>query len=338
MKSTPAVSVVMPVYNNAKFVSEAIESVLIQSMGDFEFIIIDDGSTDGTNAILSRYKDRRVKLISSRFNRGLVASLNRAFELSSGCYIARMDADDVSLPKRLEKQMAFMDAHTDIGACGTWVELIGLRSGSIWRYPTGAEEIRCRLLFENVLAHPSVMMRRSAFQKHHLRYQQDYPIAQDFQLWQRASGCFALANIGEVLVYYRIHPASVSQSKQAARAAIVRRIDREALRSLGINASDAELTLHRALATRRYDPSEQFLTESERWLRRLKNANKQARQYPAAAFTKLLSEKWFDLCLRARDRGTPVSRIFFFSPLSHRPDVLVRVAHRALYRKMGGSL
>jgi len=117
------VSVIMSVYNGEKFLSQAIESILSQTFIDFEFIIINDGSHDGSLDIIRSYHDQRMKLIS-RENRGLISSLNEAISLANGQYLARMDADDVSLPERLARQVSFLDNHSEIAVCGTWAEVI----------------------------------------------------------------------------------------------------------------------------------------------------------------------------------------------------------------------
>jgi len=118
----PTVSVLMPVFNGEQFLRPAMNSILNQTFTDFEFIIVDDGSTDHSREILNSYTDSRVRLICNESNIGLTDSLNRGLEAASGNYIARMDQDDISLPERLAKQVAFMDSHPEVGVCGTWAK------------------------------------------------------------------------------------------------------------------------------------------------------------------------------------------------------------------------
>ena len=117
----------MPAYNAEKYINEAIDSILAQTFTDFEFIIIDDGSTDSTCAIVESYSDSRIRFFKNEHNLGVAATLNRGLDLARGEYIARMDADDISLPTRFEKQAAYMDSHPDVVVCGTGVECFGAR-------------------------------------------------------------------------------------------------------------------------------------------------------------------------------------------------------------------
>jgi len=118
----PQLTVLMPVYNGGPFLRSAIESILNQDFSDFDFLIIDDGSTDGSHEIAASYADPRIRLESNGRNLGLIATLNRGLDLARGTYVARMDADDIAFPDRLSKQLTFMEAHPEIGLCGTWYE------------------------------------------------------------------------------------------------------------------------------------------------------------------------------------------------------------------------
>ena len=138
----PLVTVLMPVYNGEKYLKEAIESILNQTFKDFEFLIINDGSTDNSVKIIQSFNDLRIRLIHNESNIGLIKTLNKGLKLSNGKYIARMDCDDVSLPKRLSVQINFMEKHPEIGVCGSWVKIIGLEQKFINKYPQKHEEAR----------------------------------------------------------------------------------------------------------------------------------------------------------------------------------------------------
>ncbi|BCX12975.1 MAG: fucosyltransferase [Thermosynechococcus sp.] len=212
VKTSPLVSVLMPVFNAERYVAEAIESILRQSFQDFEFIIIDDGSTDGTLDILKRYaaRDSRIRLVS-RENRGLVATLNEGIGLARGQWIARMDADDVALPQRLALQVKHLEAtHADF--CGGSVECFG-GWRTVWRYPATHEACEVHLLFAVPVAHPTVIGRREAFAQ--LRYQPEFPYAEDYDLWQRAwAAGYRFVNVPEIVLRYRIHAGQVSSRKK----------------------------------------------------------------------------------------------------------------------------
>src|SRR5258708_307711 len=202
----------MPVFNSECFLKDAIDSILGQSFADFEFIIIDDGSTDGSNAILLDYASRDERLrVYAQSNQGITLSLNRGLGLATGTYIARMDADDISLANRFQQQVAFMEQHHEIDVCGAWMKTIGDPVGHEMRYPTSHEAIRSYLIFGSPLAHPTVIIRRATFEQAHLKYDVKYQRAQDYELWTRASRQLRFVNLSEVLLHYRIHPQQAGQ-------------------------------------------------------------------------------------------------------------------------------
>ena len=208
---SPDVSVVMSVYNGGPFLGQAIESILGQSHSDFEFIVIDDGSSDDSADTIASYRDARLRVVRHTENAGLATRLNEGFALASGRYIARMDADDVSLPDRLARQIKFMKAHAYVGACGTWVDVAGDGVSQRWEYPASHKAIHARLLFDCAMAHPTVMFDRIRLQKARLSYDSSYPCAQDYDLWCRAVEDLSLANLPEVLLVRRLHAGQVGR-------------------------------------------------------------------------------------------------------------------------------
>jgi glycosyltransferase involved in cell wall biosynthesis len=172
----PQVTVLMSVYNGEMYLHEALDSILAQTYNDFELLVIDDGSLDGTAAILEDYRtrDSRVRIESNETNTGLTKSLNRGINLARGKYIARMDADDVALPERLARQVAFMEANEQVGVCGTWAVLLGEGEGHLIRFPTNSETIRCQLMFDNPLAHPTTIIRKQMLKKNGISYDEHF--------------------------------------------------------------------------------------------------------------------------------------------------------------------
>ena len=152
-------TVLMSVYNGSRFLREAIESILNQTFYDFEFIIINDGSTDRTAEILATYQDKRIRIVRNSDNIGLTKSLNEGLKLARGKYIARQDADDISLPKRLERQISYLEAQPDIALLGTWANSIDERGKILWemRPPSDPSLLRWSMLFNNNMIHSSVM-------------------------------------------------------------------------------------------------------------------------------------------------------------------------------------
>ncbi len=201
------VSVVLPVFNARDYVAEALDSLLRQSHEDFELIAVDDGSTDGSGTILDGYaaRDLRVR-VEHRPHQGLVATLNAGCKLASGRYIARLDADDVALPERFERQVSFLDRHPDVAALGTGITVVAadgrqLRTVS---YPSGHSEIARRLAATTPLVHPTVMLRAQPLRDAG-GYRSAFTVAQDHDLWLRLAERHRLANLSDPLVEYRLH-------------------------------------------------------------------------------------------------------------------------------------
>jgi glycosyltransferase involved in cell wall biosynthesis len=318
--SAPQVTVLMPIFNGETHVAEAVESILGQTFRDFEFLIIDDGSTDGGTAIIEGYGDSRIRLVRNDQNAGLIRALNQGLGLSRGKYIARFDADDISLPERLKRQVEFLEANPEVGACGTWVRTIGDHRGETWRFPDSADEIRCRLLFDASLAHPSVCMRREMFERHDLQFDEGYPLAEDYQLWKSAGEKFPLSNVGEVLVHYRVHAKSVSQQWDQQQETTLRRIHEESLSNLGLTPSDDEHFVHRWIAMGGPQGEALQMCDVESWLGKLLLANANHSVYPRAAFERVLGDFWLMAAYRAVACGRFKPAVFLGSPLSRLVD------------------
>ncbi len=209
----PLISVVMPVFNAGRFLKEAIESILTQSLGDYEFIIIDDGSTDDSRAVIEHFcqLDERIHLINQPKNLGIVPALNRGLDASRGKYIARMDADDISLPERFKKQVDYLEMHPLVGILGTAILRVDEEGKPIhpWYLPLDDLSIRWESLLETPFAHPAVMMRRQVLTENHLHYAQEARNFEDYELWVRLLGHTRGANLAERLVKRRVHPQSI---------------------------------------------------------------------------------------------------------------------------------
>ncbi|MGA1798384.1 glycosyltransferase [Sphingomonas sp. 4RDLI-65] len=206
-------SVVLSVYNDAPFVERAVASVLGQSYADFEFIIVNDGSTDGSTDILRRLADadRRIILVEQE-NRGLVASLNRGFAMARGALVARMDGDDESLPDRFATQLAFFDTHPDYGVVGCQqmnVDVQGRPIRLIDVYPRDAEAFLAAMESSAVMSHPGAMISKAAFEKVG-GYRALYRHCEDYDLWLRLSEVTKLCSVDEVLLRYCINPDQVT--------------------------------------------------------------------------------------------------------------------------------
>ena len=210
---SPVISVVMSVFNGARFLDEAVASIRRQSYRDFEFIIIDDGSTDATPEILSRHAvaDARLRVVRQE-NRGLIGSLNRGFSEASGTYIARMDADDVAKPYRLKMQLDCLSENPGIALVGGSIEIIDSEARVLdtKRLPSEPEDLKRHLReLGNAVAHPTVLFRHSVL-KEVGGFRMAYLQAEDYDLWLRMLDRFALMNLDKVLLGYRRHEGTVS--------------------------------------------------------------------------------------------------------------------------------
>ena len=200
----PRASVLMPTYNDGRFIRQAIHSILAQTFGDFELVIVNDGSTDDTARTLLEYarRDKRIRVLTNERNLGVFASLNRGLEVCRGEYVVRMDADDITIEERLEKQLAVMDAQPDIVALGgalTYIDAGGQDLNVTRRCAVGGS-----LLRQSPLLHPTVVFRRKVVQEHAIRYRGRFRGAEDYFFWLELSRFGRLSAIDDVVLNYRI--------------------------------------------------------------------------------------------------------------------------------------
>lgn len=224
----PRVSVIMPVYNAEVFIAQAIDSILEQTFKSFEFIIINDGSTDASLKIIRSYNDPRIRVVS-RKNKGLVATLNEGIKLARGEYIARMDADDISYPDRFSQQVVYLDKNKDIDLVGSQIitmDEAGNMSKGIVSKPIDPEDVRLLLGHGSIIAHPTVMMKLHSV-KEVGGYREKYWPAEDYDLWLRMAEHGELANLPSVLLKYRISKKGISQSKGVEQSDESMRLARE---------------------------------------------------------------------------------------------------------------
>jgi glycosyltransferase involved in cell wall biosynthesis len=223
--SKPLVSVVLPVYNGEKYLADAINSILAQTFSDFELILIDDGSTDGSPKILQAYEQRdpRVRVVV-RENRGLVTTLNDAIDIARGKWIARMDQDDVALPHRLKCQLEWLET-TGADISGSWVRRFGSSDKRLIKLRQTDEAIKMELLFCSPFAHPAVMMRSELVK--HLRYDVACEKAEDYDLWVRAAQAgWKMTNVQQVLLMYRVHATQISSKAALLQQQVSSQIQR----------------------------------------------------------------------------------------------------------------
>lgn len=286
----------MAVYNGERYLREAVDSLLAQTWRDFELIAVDDGSTDLTHEILSGYAaaDPRVRVLDMPHS-GLPNALNAGWRQGTGEYIARMDADDIALPERLARQVAFLDGRPDIGLCSTGFRTIGARKNYTRTEPVDDANIRCRLLFEATLRHSTLMIRRALLVSAG-GYDPAWLQSQDHELYVRLADTTRFASLPEVLLHFRVHEGSVSSLQRGRQRELSRFLFRKLLRRLEIEPNDAELEIHDCLSNLLHEPDRLSLATAEAWLLKLRRANRQLGVYPEPAFSHQLGLRWYSAC------------------------------------------
>jgi glycosyltransferase involved in cell wall biosynthesis len=219
MANPPLVTAVMPVFNAERFVRQAIRSTLDQSFTDFEFLIIDDGCADRSVSVIKSFNDPRIKLVQNEHNEGVSRSFNKGIVLSSGRYIARVDADDINLPERFSKQVRFLECHGDIGILGTNVIPMDEHGNDAmrrpWVVPTKPEVIKWALLFYISVNNPTVMVRRNVYERFG-GCRPDFVAAEDYEFWLRCRRDVGIANLPDTCVRYRIHSTNLTVTQKNA--------------------------------------------------------------------------------------------------------------------------
>lgn len=234
----PMVSILMPVYNTALYLREAMDSMLSQTFTDFELIVLNDCSSDNAEEILDTYDDPRIVRYKGEKNEGLSNVLNVGIDMARGKYIARMDSDDVSLPNRLQVQMDYLEAHPEIDLVSVGMQLFGAKE-EVWIREKDPEKVKITALFYSPVLHASSVWRKDSFERHGLRFLQEMVPAEDYDLWTRALvKDLKLVNLSDVLYKYRLHPnqATLQTDKTSAKSMIVQQnYLRSALPSLSEN-------------------------------------------------------------------------------------------------------
>ena len=293
------ISVVMSVFNNAADVAEAIESILVQSMISFEFIIIDDASTDASLSIINRYaeQDQRIKVLSNKQNLKLAASLNKGIAIAQGQYIARMDADDVAFADRLDTQFEFMQSHQDIAVCGAWVELYENKH-VVWKTSTTTQGANCSTFFESCFHHPTVMIRKSVLDKYGA-YDESISTAQDCHLWSKLAFDHqqSLINLSQVLLRYRSHPEKQREEYRADQHAKASSLRKKNLLRLNIDTDVEQYQWHDILCCAKPIVHQEQFRSLLNWIVFLEKQNLETQLLHAGSFQKELNNKFLGVCL-----------------------------------------
>lgn len=313
----PLVTVGMAVYNGQAHIVDSVRSVLEQTYPNWELLAIDDGSSDRSLELLHTFRDARIAIEVNERNLGLVGVRNRILAKAQGTYVAWLDQDDLAYPDRLTRQVAFLESHPEVAACGSWTHIIehhpnGHQSRCCLRLPGGHEEIRAQLPFRNPIACNTVMMRPDAFRQLGLAFRPPYGNSLDYDLWSNASDSLRFANMTSVLGAYRVHAGQTSQgvALDAMNDHQVRIASELIERNLGLQMTQERRLLHRAATiwpVRIKDVGQ--IADLARWFADLRDANRAVHAFQSAAFDQAIARQWLTVCQGARRGGLPLGQV-----------------------------
>jgi glycosyltransferase involved in cell wall biosynthesis/GT2 family glycosyltransferase len=232
--AAPLVTVLLAVHDGEPYLQAALASVLGQTVSDLELLVVDDASRDGTPGILAGFEDPRVRVLRNDEQRGLAASLNRGLDDARGAYVARLDADDVAMPRRLERQLARIRSAPSVAAVGSAVLELdeAWRVGAVHAMPSGVAELRWSSLFSSPFFHPSVLVERDVLERNGLRYDTGFEESEDYDLWARLLEVGEGDNLADPLVLYRVHPDQASQRRRELQRACQLRVASRLIRAV----------------------------------------------------------------------------------------------------------
>ena len=311
MSSRPAVSVLITVHNRERLIQDAIRSILTQTMSDLELIVLDDGSTDGTVAVVEGIDDPRLRLVRHDRNRGIPAARNSALEAATGEFVAWLDSDDLSRPERLKRQLHYLRANPSValvGSCAGKLREDGTRKVGIRVPPLSHEDIRCWLLFRSAFQQSSVFGRREILQRY--PYRNEFPVCEDVDMFVRLSAEHRVANLPEVLVDRRLHPGQTIRHNREPIVDAQSRISAPMLDAVGLSYNEDDLRRHVLLGgSFDYRPCSEYLVWVRNWLPRLIVANQASKIFDCGSLRLCASFLWIRACGRASDRATGTSKL-----------------------------
>ncbi|MDF9801100.1 glycosyltransferase involved in cell wall biosynthesis [Catalinimonas alkaloidigena] len=311
----PLITVIMSVYNGLPYLRDAITSILHQSFSDFEFLIIDDASTDESVNVINSYNDSRIQLYQNQSNIGLTASLNKGLKLAKGKYIARMDADDISEHTRIEEQISLMEKHADIGLCGSWYQII---DGRVIKKPITHEEIMLGMLRRNPFGHSTIMIRASLLNKHKLIYNENFTSSQDYDLWSRIVEHTKAYNIPKVLVKYRLHTNQVSVKKEKEQLKNESKIKKQILQKVLADVSNKEILIHEKVIFNTHNISTKEFVSYVNFLKRLLKANTKSLRYHSGKLYEFTYKLWLSAIKNLQKPSLDIVFCIWRSPYPNR--------------------
>lgn len=308
------VNVLMPVHNGEKYLKEAIHSIINQSFTDFSFVIIDDGSKDKTLEIINSFNDKRIKLYKNEENLGLISTLNKGLDLCDAEYIVRMDADDISMPDRIENQVQFMDQNKNVVCCGSWFVDFDEQNSNYVRYETTDNLIRIKHLYQNQIAHPTAIFRNETIKSHNLKFDYNYPHCEDCEYWTSLGQFGLLANIPKFLVRKREHQKKVSNQYEDIQFTSCKNIRIREFERIGVVISEAIFEFYTRMAYADFSFDIDEIKKLGNFLIQLVDANQKSKYINQNAFESYLSQKWFHLVYSARIKWKDKNQLITLIP------------------------
>ena len=308
----PRVTVFIPVYNREDYVREAIASILGQSFDDFEIVVVDDGSTDGTRDVVAGIADPRIRLVCNGRNLGIPATRNRGLAEARGAYTALLDSDDWSYPERLARQVAFLDAHPDYAEIGSWgraMDESGRPLNAIQYRPVAHDDVKVEFLFRCAIKNRSVMGRTDILRRY--GYREDYARCQDYDMHVRIARDYKVGNLPQILVRGRIHPGRFTGATKDLGRRIKLDIMRGQLTDVGMVFSEEDLERHYLLPRPEHAAAPlgpDYLHWAEDWIRRLQAANEASRFFAEPALQRALAVVWLQLCWQLKADESAIRR------------------------------
>ncbi len=315
---SPKITVLMPTYKGARYLRETIDSVLAQTFRDFELLIINDCSPDNTDEIIASYRDSRIRYVKNKKNLGISGSSNYGFSIAEGKYIARQDHDDISAPSRLEKQFNYLEQHPETGVVGTGFKVFGSKRKTVI-YPENDADIKALLLFKMPLAHQTSMMRKEAFLKNNLKYDESYASSNDRKLWIDAMDFMQFHNLQEPLLKYRMYKGMTSVTKRDRVLEEGKRLREILYKKLGLKptAEQKDIINTYLMQGRAHIKNKEVVIAIEEILREFLKANHKTKIFDEQAFEKVCGEYFFKRCLNYSFYGHRSIKDFYrASPLA----------------------
>lgn len=311
----PILTIVMPVFNGERYLSAAIDSVLNQTLRDFELLIINDGSSDRSLEIISSFNDERIRLISLDQNRGIPYCRNVGLKEAKGDFLGWTDCDDLNLPTRFEKQIGLLQNNSAFGGCGTWLSRFkGEKTFYVNQASENSEKIRAELLFKPAaIPNPTVVLRLSEVRRFNLKYNEQLPISEDYDFISSCAKHFKFTNIQELLYRYRASETSIMkkfENQNLKSYEVHKVVYKKVLATLNLDPTEEELKMHYDLCSTKIFTNFSEYANCYFWLKKINSANDSKAEYDKSVFNKVVAEQFFFLSKKASSFG--LRTLFFF--------------------------